>query len=85
MKLRAKGNNDAIIEKFNAQSSKTAKYAKSIVKKRENSELKNNPTINASQAAAAGGGDNISVSGTGTAVNNPNPESEKSGTAGGVN
>jgi hypothetical protein len=43
MKLKAKNNNEAIIEKFNAQSSKTAKYAKSVVKKRENSELKNPP------------------------------------------
>ena len=40
MKLKAKGNNDAIIEKFSAQSSKNAKYAKSTVKKREASEIK---------------------------------------------
>lgn len=40
MKLKAKGNNESIIEKFCAQSSKTAKYAKSVVKKRENSELR---------------------------------------------
>lgn len=40
MKLKAKGNNEQIIEKFNAQSCKTAKYAKSVVKKRETSELK---------------------------------------------
>jgi len=40
MKLKAKGNNDAIIEKFSAQSSKSAKYAKTTVKKREGSEAK---------------------------------------------
>jgi hypothetical protein len=39
MKLKAKGNNEAIIEKFCAQSSKTASYAKSYVKKKEPSEL----------------------------------------------
>jgi len=40
MKLKAKGNNDAIIEKFSAQSSKSAKFAKTTVKKREGSEAK---------------------------------------------
>ncbi len=40
MKLKAKGQNEAIIEKFSAQSSKTAKYAKSVIKKREPSELR---------------------------------------------
>jgi len=40
MKLKAKGNNDHIIEKFSAQSSKSAKYAKTTVKKRDNSEIK---------------------------------------------
>ena len=40
MKFKAKGNNDAIIEKFSAQSSKNAKYAKSTIKKRETSEIK---------------------------------------------
>lgn len=36
MKLKAKGGNgDHIIEKFTAQSSKSAKYAKTTVKKRE--------------------------------------------------
>lgn len=36
MKLKAKGGNgDQIIEKFTAQSSKSAKYAKTTVKKRE--------------------------------------------------
>lgn len=40
MKLKAKGNNDAIIEKFSAQSSKSAKYAKTTIKKRDASEIK---------------------------------------------
>ena len=38
MKLKAKGNSDAIIEKFSAQSSKSAKFAKTSIKKREASE-----------------------------------------------
>lgn len=38
MKLKAKGNNDAIIERFSAQSSKQAKYAKTTVRKRDASE-----------------------------------------------
>ena len=38
MKLKAKGGNgDHIIEKFTAQSSKSAKYAKTTVKKRTTS------------------------------------------------
>ena len=41
MKLKAKGNSDAIIEKFSAQSSKSAKFAKTTIKKREASEAKN--------------------------------------------
>ena len=41
MKLKAKGNADVIIEKFSAQSSKSAKYARSIIKKREPSEVRN--------------------------------------------
>eukprot|EP00352_Strombidinopsis_acuminata_P004612 CAMPEP_0176371844 /NCGR_PEP_ID=MMETSP0126-20121128/24985_1 /TAXON_ID=141414 ORGANISM="Strombidinopsis acuminatum, Strain SPMC142" /NCGR_SAMPLE_ID=MMETSP0126 /ASSEMBLY_ACC=CAM_ASM_000229 /LENGTH=96 /DNA_ID=CAMNT_0017731469 /DNA_START=710 /DNA_END=1001 /DNA_ORIENTATION=+ len=36
MRLKAKDNNEANIEKFSAQSSKSAKYAKTVVKKREN-------------------------------------------------
>ena len=40
MKLKAKGNGDAIIEKFSAQSSKSAKFAKTSIKKREISEPK---------------------------------------------
>lgn len=44
MKLKAKGNAENIIEKFNAQSSKTAKYAKSLIKKREPSEMKSSGT-----------------------------------------
>ena len=44
MKLKAKGGNgDHIIEKFTAQSSKSAKYAKTTVKKREGTaEVKEN-------------------------------------------
>ena len=38
MRLKAKGTGDAIIEKFIAQSSKSAKYAKTTVKKRDLSE-----------------------------------------------
>jgi len=40
MKLKARGGNEAVIEKFAAQSCKTAKYAKSTVKKRDLSEQK---------------------------------------------
>jgi hypothetical protein len=40
MRLRAKNGNEAAIEKFAAQSCKTTKYAKTIVKKREASELR---------------------------------------------
>mmetsp|Transcript_130 Transcript_130/g.246 ORF Transcript_130/g.246 Transcript_130/m.246 type:complete len:101 (+) Transcript_130:690-992(+) len=50
MKLRAKGGNEEVIEKFAAQSSKTAKYGKSIVKKKEVTDLgisssNNNDTV----------------------------------------
>jgi len=38
MKLKAKANGDAILEKFTAQSSKSAKYAKTTVKKKEEEE-----------------------------------------------
>lgn len=37
MRLKAKNNNEAAIEKFVAQSSKSAKYAKTTVKKRDTS------------------------------------------------
>ena len=44
MKLKAKGGNgDHIIEKFTAQSSKSAKYAKTTVKKREMTALNGGP------------------------------------------
>ena len=33
--MKAKGNNDHIIEKFSAYSSKSAKYAKTIIKKKD--------------------------------------------------
>jgi hypothetical protein len=38
MKLKAKGNGEGIIEKFSAQSSKSAKFAKTVIKKRDGSE-----------------------------------------------
>ena len=46
--LSTRQQNEAVIEKFNAQSSKTAKYAKSVVKKRETSEIRggNNLQVN---------------------------------------
>ena len=47
MKLKAKNNNEGIIEKFTAQSSKTAKYAKSIIRKAESSEVRDNSLIKA--------------------------------------
>ena len=48
MKLKARGNNEGIIEKFNAQSSKTATFAKSVIKKKEASEVnKLNANVNA--------------------------------------
>lgn len=41
MKLKAKGNGNAIIEKFSAQSSKSAKFAKkTTIKKKETEEQK---------------------------------------------
>lgn len=41
MKLKAKGNNEGIIEKFSALSSKSAKFAKTTIKKKDtNVELK---------------------------------------------
>ena len=54
MKLKAKGGNEAVIEKFAAQSCKTAKYAKSSVKKRDLSEQKV-AASNQDAASAAGG------------------------------
>ena len=38
MKLKARGGNEQVIEKFTAQSCKTAKYAKSNIKKRDTSD-----------------------------------------------
>lgn len=69
MKLKAQGQNEAVIEKFCAQSCKTAKYAKSVVKKREASELKSGtnaqPTV-----------DTASVSGSLQHVANNNGEAK---------
>lgn len=56
MKLKAKPGNDGIIEKFTAQSSKTAKYAKTSVKKREASELKTKESINDAASVSNNGG-----------------------------
>lgn len=41
MRQKAKGNEAAPIEKFSAQSSKSAKFARSVIRKRESSEAKN--------------------------------------------
>ena len=46
MKLKARGNQEAVIERFNAQSSKTATFAKSVIKKKEASELNKNNANN---------------------------------------
>ena len=64
MKLKAKGNSDAIIEKFSAQSSKSAKFAKTTVKKREGSEVK---TENKKADGINGAGDGINQA---SAINN---------------
>lgn len=50
MKLKAKGNNEEPIEKFNAQSCKTVSFAKSIVKKKDN----NSDSQNAQRQNASG-------------------------------
>ncbi len=60
MKLKAKsGNGDHIIEKFTAQSSKSAKYAKTTVKKREasatNGDVKENKANSDVQGASETG------------------------------
>ena len=56
MKLKAKGGNgDQIIEKFTAQSSKSAKYAKTTVKKREGTA--NGATADVKENKAEGGGE----------------------------
>jgi len=48
-----------VIEKFCAQSSKNAKYAKSVIKKREVSELRPEAVSNVDAASNAGG--NVTV------------------------
>ena len=40
LRMKSKGNNDTVIEKFTAQSSKQAKYAKTSVKKRDASDIR---------------------------------------------
>ena len=60
MKIKAKEGNEGAIEKFCAQSSKHAKYAKSVIKKREMSELRpNEGNSNVDVASNAGG--NVTV------------------------
>ena len=51
MRLKARTGNEAVIEKFSAQSCKTAKYAKTVVKKREQSEMKPNTASGGDPAA----------------------------------
>lgn len=74
LRLKAKGGNEAVIEKFSAQSCKTAKYAKTIVKKREASEMKPNTAANVTESS------NLNFN---TADNQSNAGAivEKSGTA----
>ena len=68
MKLKVQGNNEAVIEKFCAQSCKTAKYAKSVVKKKDandgktvggNNATTSGPTVDSASVSAsiAGGGE----------------------------
>ena len=81
MKLKAKPGMENVIEKFSAQSSKTAKYAKTVVKKRDTSELKTKEGSNADTASVS----NHNVLGGITVTsNNDTAQSlaEKSGTAG---
>jgi len=54
MKLKAKGNADVIIEKFSAQSSKSAKFARSVIKKREPSEARKFTDIVSPDSTAVG-------------------------------
>ncbi len=57
MRLRAKNGNEAAIEKFAAQSCKTTKYAKTIVKKREASELRQKSANQDANTLMSGGFD----------------------------
>ena len=92
MKLKAKNHNENIIEKFSAQSSKTAKFAKQVVKKREASELKSTAGASSNIHSAtlgnstAGDAASVSQSAAGNTVNSQVDQnttvSEKSGTAG---
>ena len=81
MKLKAKPGMENVIEKFSAQSSKTDKYAKTVVKKRDTSELKTKEGSNADTTSVS----NSNVLGGITVTsNNDTAQSlaEKSGTAG---
>lgn len=62
MKSKACNGQEHIVEKFSAQSSKNAKYAKSIIKKREISELKpGEGASNMDAVSNAGGNTNVTV------------------------
>ena len=80
MKLKAKPGGEAVIEKFSAQSSKTAKYAKTVVKKREPSELKTKDSSAVGDTTSVSNSHAITVTSQDTAQK----EAEKSGTAGSV-
>jgi hypothetical protein len=83
MKLKAKPGNDGIIEKFTAQSSKTAKYAKTTVKKREASELRTKESnIDGSSVSNNGGAAGNAITVTSQNADGSGQIAEKSGTAG---
>jgi hypothetical protein len=82
MKLKAKGNNEQIIERFCAQSSKTAKYAKSVVKKRDTSEQKTNASSHGVATSHIADSNSVANSGVGASSNADTSAVEKSGTAG---
>ena len=74
LRLKAKGGNEAVIEKFSAQSCKTAKYAKTVVKKREPSEMKPNTAQHQTESS------NLNFN-TADNQSNAGASVEKSGTA----
>lgn len=68
MKLKAKGQAEAIIEKFSAQSSKSAKYARSTIKKREPSEARNFNNMGSPEREANGTANGTKKSGSDMAI-----------------
>ncbi len=81
MKLKAKPGMENVIEKLSAQSSKTAKYDKTVVNKRDTSELKTKEGSNADTTSVS----NNNVLGGITVTSNAETSHslvEKSGTAG---